>query len=351
MALRFSFNKTDDTLAMLNRYLMQNKLSEMSNQRYMNTLSEQDRLMRERMAEEDVLMTRRQQSGHEQRVKEAFYKFQQDIAQMDPIARLTTLEQFVQEPEAQKQFKRQKEAAMMEMLPVWTKVSKGEQLDNNDLMALQKYIPTDKIQTTINEWGQNIRFFKELPIKQGELGVRQGELGVRQREVSLKEKDQTSGGAKRGEYYNIWHDKIEGAKQYLSSKASELGADGDELTGDMKSDIARLIASKGNETTPQILGKVLTKLNQYDTKASKGMLTPEEEAWIDRAYDIMGVKKEFAPQEISLGGNVGQVLGKAPAPAGQSAHAIGERKPKTFDNGSQALYEWDGSRWIFVKAL
>lgn len=324
--------------------------------------------MRERMAEEDVLMTRRQEAGHDQRVKEAFYKFQQDVAQMEPISRLTTLEQFVQDPEAQRQFKGQKEAAMMEMLPVWTKVSKGEQLDNNDLMALQKYIPTDKIQTTINEWGQNIRFFKELPIKQGELGVRQGELGVRQREVSLKEKESPKG--------SVVKEKITAITDAINFLEPVARGDNANVIA-YKEPAGYMIRQLQSIQNKALNGEPLTKeddrtinesrdLYSMVKKYGKGELTGQQNYSIyDKtsleeetnrslsARPIMpdAVKKEFAPQEISLGGNVGQVLGKAPAPAGQSAHAIGERKPKTFDNGSQALYEWDGSRWIFVKAL
>jgi hypothetical protein len=41
-----------------------------------------------------------------------------------------------------------------------------------------------------------------------------------------------------------------------------------------------------------LLGQALSKLSSYDSKALRKPLTPEEEAWIDRSWDIMNLQEE-----------------------------------------------------------
>jgi hypothetical protein len=98
----------------------------------------------------------------------------------------------------------------------------------------------------------------------------------------------------------------------------------------------------------------------------KKSLTPEEEAWIDRAWDIMNLQEEektgglgsSIPVPESTAGGAGAVgipsktgsgapLSATPAPqkAAPSAHPVGEKKTVVI-NGVSATYMWDGTKWL-----
>jgi len=72
MALNINTSRLNDALRQMASFFMQNKLGEMSQQRQMDTYSEQDRLMRERSAAEEVAAQRGRKSQYDLDISKAF---------------------------------------------------------------------------------------------------------------------------------------------------------------------------------------------------------------------------------------------------------------------------------------
>jgi hypothetical protein len=144
---------------------------------------------------------------------------------------------------------------------------------------------TGGVERGVTEKGSNIRAAQQLPIQKLQADTSAGNLALaRKKDV---EESVAGDGFKTTDYYKAMHTKIFNVQKYLTSMKEyiESGQDVSTISTDWKSLLA-------GPATPKLLGQALTKLNQYDTEAMRKQLSPEKEAWIDRAMDIATLQQE-----------------------------------------------------------
>uniref|UniRef100_A0A6M3IYV8 Uncharacterized protein n=1 Tax=viral metagenome TaxID=1070528 RepID=A0A6M3IYV8_9ZZZZ len=113
--------------------------------------------------------------------------------------------------------------------------------------------------------------------------VEEPNVGLRRREVTATEAGQSK------EYYRNISAKTKGVLSYLNGLKAEGG--GLDLSKLLTSgEIASTEKLMGGALGQQTVGNLMAKISGLDTKAMRGQLTPEEEAFIDNAYDIFGYK-------------------------------------------------------------
>jgi hypothetical protein len=344
---------------------MQNKLGELSNQRYMDTISEQDRLMRERGAEADVRARglKQYESGInvEEHLKKLYYDVAAKNSGYDAEIRAAQLAQAAGDAAG---YRAHMDKAFEIANPVVTAGinALAGKVNPEDLMAGLRGLGQAGYEKLMTEAGQAGRAATGAGLEEKRQGIDVQKLGLEKAKLGLeKEKFVAEGGTTSGkttDYYKAMHSKIGGVQKYLASMKEYVESGGDVSTS---VDWEKLLAGP---TTPKLLGQALSKLSSYDTKAMKKPLTPEEEAWIDRAWDIVNLQEEektgglgaSIPIAGATAGAKGAVLSAptsganmTPAPAvdatAPSAHTTGEKKTVVI-NGVSATYIWDGTKWL-----
>jgi hypothetical protein len=294
-------------------FFMQNKLGELSNQRYMDVISEQDRLMRERAAEEDVYNQKGEQRRKFLNISEAYEKSFIE-ATKDPTYTFHVKGARLAELQGDRDLAKQHYGAAFQvatpLLESTTNVLKG-QVGPEDYAAWINAMGTEGLQKMMSEAGTAGRAAKTVGLEEKRQGIDIERLGLEKSKHGLERQKfaaETGGGALGGEtplktsdYYKAWHSKIEGVKKYLV--AMKEGFD-DTGTIDASIDLKQLQKLWGGTSIPEILGRALTKLNTLDTKAYRSPLSAQDESWIDRSQDITGLKQEFEGE--AMGGLVAE---------------------------------------------
>jgi hypothetical protein len=354
MALNINTSRLNDALRQMASFFMQNKLGELSQQRQMDTYSEQDRLMRERSAAEDVAAQRGRQDQ---------FKLDKDKAILNGLLKAAEnpdIKGLGQKSETLKIAGRMAEAEAVDKeladrieasVGAWVQTQTGEPLDTNQFRAMIMAGGLDKTLSASNEGGTNRRAAQQLPLQtratatsESQARTSAGNLALQQTKAIQSE----TGNVPQDEYYKIWHSKIEGVKKViLGFKEAYASPD---TTPQERMDIAQILSQV--EVKPTEFLKTLSDLNRIDTKAITKRLTPNDEKWLDKfgGFGENNPMPEEAPSPIP-GTAVGGV-GRVGASSTTSSHTKGERKPYTDPRtGKQAMYEWDGSQWTFIQAL
>jgi hypothetical protein len=338
-------------------FLMQNKLGELSNERYLDTLSEQDRLMRERSAQEDVMARGRAKENYGMdfnlAIQKGIISAINDPA-LDGLRRQAQLYDMAGDTERAKQAKEAFASKVPGYINAAYVANTGKRpLSEAEIMDALMATDTDSLMTLIKEGGVNRRFEQELPIQKQQAATSAGNLALGQKQF---EAEQGPGGTtattKATDYYKNMHTKIGSVQRYLASMKDYVESGGD-ISQEV--DWEKLLAGP---TTPKLLGQALSKLSTYDTKAMKRPLTPEEEAWIDRAWDIVNLQEEEksggigstaypagAKQKLEADVNASLGADATPTAPARSIHPVGEKKTVVI-NGVNATYIWDGTKWL-----
>ncbi len=288
-----NFKNTNSLLQQMLPYLMRYKLGNVEQGRDLERLSEQDRYLRERMAEEDVY--RRKLKEYESgvnveeaqkkskiNIKEDLEKAFVDVAKSNVgynalIKKAQLSEQAGDTPSAEKfrgeAFNMATPAIQSVMDSTRGKVS------NKGFAAAMNALGDD-----------GIKLIMDRATRESELNLERQKFGLEERKLGFEREkfgEEKAGGGKTTDYYKTMHTKITNLQRYLTSMKEyvESGADTSTISVDWK----KLLAGP---VTPQLLGQALSRLSKYDTKAMKVPLAPEEEAWLDRSWDIMELQKE-----------------------------------------------------------
>ncbi len=365
MALNINTSGLNDSLRRLASFFMQNKLSEMSNQRYMDTLSEQDRLIRERSAESDVrargLKQYESKINIDEYIKKAFIDTAKSNDAFDYNVRAAQVaRESGDEAKAKALYGKAYELAIPNLTAKMNAL-KGK-ANEQDFLATMEAFGEDGVEKLMSESGQSARAATSAGLEKSRQGIDVQKLGLEKAKFGLEKEKFVAeagpgGGGKTTDYYKAMHSKIVGVQKYLASMKEYVESGGDVSTS---VDWEKLLAGP---TTPKLLGQALSKLSSYDTKSMKKSLTPEEEAWIDRAWDIMNLQEEektgglgsSIPIPESTAGGAGSAaiptpseateMRPAPQKAAPSAHPVGEKKTVVI-NGVSATYIWDGTKWL-----
>jgi len=361
MALNINFKNTNSLLRMMLPYLMQYKMGEASNQRIMDrqmqSYSEQDRLMRERSAAEDVLARRTHEYKSKINIKEALEKAFIDVAKTDVgYNNSVKMAQLAERQGDMASAQKYRDDAFNKATPTIQAVmdaTKGK-VSNEGFMAAMNGLGDDAIKLLMDRATKE----SELEIDRSKLGLEEKKHGLERQKFGLDVQkfgaEQAGlGPFKTTDYYRVMHTKIEGVKKYLTSMKEFIESGGDIST--IAIDWKKLISGPA---TPKLLGQTLTMLSKYDTEAMEGKLAPSKVRYIDNAYDIASLQEGAIPgvsaeDTMKLEEETNRALEtetpKVPVTsaitARPSIHPVGEKKTITI-NGVRATYIWDGEKWL-----
>jgi hypothetical protein len=262
-------------------FYMQNKLSELSNERYfdrsMGVMSEQDRLMRERAAADDVRSRKLKEYETGLNVKEAVFDA---LLKSNGEPTIDRVKQDIRTYEiaGNQAAKAQAEAALENLMTTFVqtevKSSKGLDLDTNDIQNIIMSTDTKTLGDMRNRNVDVNQFNRRLPMEQQQADTAKGNLDLAQR----KEARSATGQVPQDEYYKMWHSKIEGAKRIiLGFKEAYASPD---TTPEQKISIEAIL-SRVNVKPTEFL-KTMADLNKMDTLAMTGKFTPNQEKFLDQ---------------------------------------------------------------------
>lgn len=336
---------------------MQYKLGNIDQQQRLETISEQDRLMRERSAIDAVEAQRNATEKHRLTIDEIFTRANAELSKepgytyLQGKARLARQQGNKADEEL---YATQMAETMTPYVQALYKQTTGRDLTEKDIAATLAGGGVTGAEKGISEYGTSKRFTEELPIKKITAETSAGHLKLAREQFGAEQ----GAGGKTTDYYKVMHTKITNVQRYLTSMKEfiESGADTSTILIDWK----KLM---GGPATPQLLGQALSRLSKYDTKAMKVSLGPEEEAWLDRAWDITELQKE--KESGGIGSSVLEDFSGQPTtapvtmpittpttmPTAQpSAHQTGEKKMLTV-NGERGIYIWDGDKWLLSNKI
>jgi hypothetical protein len=277
MALNINTSRLNDALRQMASFFMQNKLGELSQQRQMDTYSEQDRLMRERSAAEDVQSRKTKdyesKINVEEYIKKAFIDTAKSNDAYDYNVRAGQVAKEAGDLARSKEYYGKAYELAVPNLTAKMNALKGK-VDEKDFLATMEAFGEDGVEKIMSEAGTNARANQQLPIQQSQARTSAGNLALQQ----TKAKQSETGEVPQDEYYKIWHSKIEGVKKViLGFKEAYASPD---TTPQERMDIAQILSQV--EVKPTEFLKTLSDLNRIDTKAITKRLTPNDEAWLDK---------------------------------------------------------------------
>lgn len=354
MALNINTSRLNDAIRRMASFMMQNKLGELSNERYMGAISEQDRLMRERAAEQDVrsrsLEEFKSKINIQDKIKEAFISTAKDNdAYTYNVRAGQVAEQAGDIAKAKSYYGRAFDLARPAVLAQFNAL-KG-QVNENDLMASLEALGESGIEKTMTEAGQMSRAITSTGLEKSRQGLEGRRIALSEREQGLKEKEfvATGGGTKGGEKIN---QTITDAMNFLEPIAR-----GDNVMTMMYKEPASYM----NKQLSIIQQKLL----------SGAPLTDDDKKAISEARDFTGVIKKYSEKrligqpeyrsgQLEEETNAALEADKraaqeapppptAPAPQAAPVKVIPPNAPKAYNPTTGETAYWDGSQWIIVK--
>jgi hypothetical protein len=286
----------------------------------MDTISEQDRLMRERAAEGEVREQRRQAEQYKYNTQEAIFKGLVDAAKDPGIKGLSQKAETLrlagmgQEAEAIDM----KVAELIESsVDGFVQTQTGKPLDRNMFRSMVIAGGLDKALESSKEGGINRRFAAEQPIQEQQARTSAGNLAL----AREKEARETSGELPQAEYAKVVSTKIQKAMDNIGSLMTmikDAQASGQPLNMD---DIInpKAKALVGGAITPESLAKRLSNLSTLETEAMTGKLSKQKMDYIDKSLDLF--KDIEMPLEPIAGARVGGTGGALPAQASRATLA------------------------------
>jgi hypothetical protein len=327
-------------------FFMQNKLGEMSQQRQMDTYSEQDRLMRERSAAEEVAAQRGRKSQYDLDISKAF-KTGGIKAIGDPV-----LDGWRQRAELAKEqgdmvnyelFSNKYAAGFTGFVRAAHKMQTGEDIPENEIQTLIENSDIPTMMSAVKERNVTERDLAQRPIQERQTKVAEsnaftsaGNLRLEKDKAASERAGITSSGMddkQREQYLGIVKDQI----SFLESQ----GIKGTTTVGSMFS--SKVL----NPLSPENQGQALTALRQIQIRlADKLPLTQQMKDFIPRVSNVFQIE----------GGSIAPPEGTAEMPRDvpakgipevqfPSTHQTGEKKSVVI-NGVTATYMWDGTKWL-----
>jgi len=296
MAFKINTKGLADALRTMQYFMMQNKMSEMSNARYMNVLSEQDRMMRERQAQAEVTAHKGRVENYLIGRQEAIFKGFMDAADDEGIKglrRRAEVARVAGQTDQADLYDEQASKQIEDLINASVQAQTGEPLDVNQFRSLATGGGLDKMIDVMKEGGINRRAAAELPVTKQQAATSAGRL-KREQEKATGE-GAAIGGMTQKEYYDRMHDKIEGTKKVLFGIKKSLDA-GDDLSDIL--DVVELKKMMGGKVGQQNLLAKIAELNKYDSLAMKTRLKPGVEGWLDKFVDF--TRPESQPGAMEL---------------------------------------------------
>jgi hypothetical protein len=190
MALRINTSRLNDSLQRMMSFYMQNKLGELSNQRYMDTIAEQDRLMRERQAESEMAAHRGRvdQFGLDLR-KAAEEGIIKALSQPDIEGYPSLIKHYAYlgDTEKAKFYADQLEEKIKPSVALVIQSRTGQRPDPNTVEEAMMSADPKLVTDWIKEGGVQERFEKRLPIDQQQANTSAGNLALEREKFKVEQ--------------------------------------------------------------------------------------------------------------------------------------------------------------------
>jgi len=326
---------------MLQYFLMQKKLGDLSQDRTMENYSEMDRLMRERSAEADVAAQRRATEQHGMTMKEIFTRGTIQAANETGLDADFKMARNLEVQGDIEGAKRYYETAFKKALPyiqAQSKLATGKELTPDDVAANLIGGGVGGVEKGTSEAGQNRRSGISAGLERGRQGIDIQKLNFD------KEKFNAESGGGTGmtkDQRNAYIDMISDTEKFLIDQ----GVQGEAVSGNI-----RALFSSGKTLNPLSAGnqgKALTYLGEIRAQVIGGKPpTPAQVNFVNSVKNVSRIGEtgvQPPPAETALAPS-------APAAPAQAAptHTVGERRTVQI-NGVNATYVWDGTQWVLSK--
>jgi hypothetical protein len=326
MALNINTSGLNDSLRRLASFFMQNKLGELSNQRYMDTISEQDRLMRERGAEADVrargLKQYESKINLDEHIKKAFIDTAKSNDAFDYNVRAAQVAREAgDEAKAKALYGRAYELAIPN-LTARMNALKGK-ANEQDFLATMEAFGEDGVEKLMSESGQAGRAATSAGLEEKRQGVDIQKLGLEKAKFGLeKEKfdvEQGGPGGMGDKQRKEYIDYITDTEKYLIDqgvKGEKIGSSVRDFMGSYK-----YLDPMSKENR----GKSLTYLGEIRLQLIQGIPpTPPQLSFLSKIKNVSAIE----------GGTPTPVEGQEVVPGEQ----IGPTKPSGLPSPTTGLY-------------
>jgi len=301
MPLNINTSRLNDALRQMASFFMQNKLGEMSQQRQMDTYSEQDRLMRERSAAEEVAAQRGRKSQYDLDISKAF-KTGGIKAIGDPV-----LDGWRQRAELAKEqgdmvnyelFSNKYAAGFTGFVRAAHKMQTGEDIPENEIQTLIENSDIPTMMSAVKERNVTERDLAQRPIQERQTKVAESNAFTSAGNLALaktKEARSLSGELTPEEYGKFISTKVQKTMDNINSLMGILrGVSGAGNAYNVEEVIKSIEGSGANRllggaVSPQALGKMYEELSRYETMAMEGKrLTPTQMRRLDSSVNVFG---------------------------------------------------------------
>jgi hypothetical protein len=299
MAFNRDFSNVNQAIQRMMSFYLQNKLGELSNERYMDTIAEQDRLMRERSAQEDALARGRAKESYGMdfnlAIQKGIISAINDPA-LDSLRKQAQLFDMAGDTERANQAKEAFASKVPGYINAAYVANTGKRpLSETEIMDALMATDTDSLMTMIKEGGVNRRFEQELPIQKQQAATSAGNLALSREQFGLeKEKfgaEQGRPGMLGEKQKTQYIDTINKVSDYLISQ----GVVG-ENSGSNYFDVFGGGSKTLNPMSAENQGKTLTALNELRLQIIKGGVpTPNQEAFLSKVWNVPQIQKEGVP--------------------------------------------------------
>lgn len=299
MAFSRDFSNVNQAIQRMMSFLMQNKLGELSNERYMDTLSEQDRLMRERAAESDVMARKASQEKYNQDIQLELYKSFLEGIKQPPITRIMqNIERYnmVGDTASAEAEKKKFEAIYPSVVNAIYTANTGERpLSEQQIWNFGIGGGLENMINVSKTGSSNYQFEQELPIKKQQAATSAGNLALNREQFGLeKEKfgaEQGRPGVLGEKQKTQYLDAINKATDFLVGQ----GVIGDKA-GLAYYDVMGGGGKTLNPMSSENQGKTLTALNELRLQIIKGVMpTPNQEAFLSKVWNVPQIQAEGLP--------------------------------------------------------
>lgn len=334
---------------------MQYKLGNIDQQQRLETISEQDRLMRERSAIDAVEAQRNATEKHRLTIDEIFTRANAELSKepgytyLQGKARLARQQGNKADEEL---YATQMAETMTPYVQALYKQTTGRDLTEKDIAATLAGGGVTGAEKGISEYGTSKRFTEELPIKKITAETSAGHLRLAREQFNA---EQGAGGKAGKEYIDRWTKPLTDVINFLEPVAR-----GDNVMTQMYQEPAGYMAGK--------LAEIQTRLNNGEK------LTASDEKLISEGRDLKKLLKQYSvgrligqekgpgsPTDIAETNQVEADINRAQMermkppiiqpspPAITPSITIPENAPRAYNPTTGEMAYWDGTKWIIIK--
>lgn len=305
MALRVTYGEPGK-MNQLMQLMGYDWLSKQRHKRSLDYLQEQRRGMEEYQTRGAELTEAGRVAEHGRMTERSLQKFLQDIAKKPEIERLLSLSQYIEtQPGVDPKQLRQLRQTIGFKAKEYARASSAL-LSENIAEIPNELLGNAVIEAGTEEFGRIARAGVTARTAEVRLGLSKEQLEFQKtREARLRKEKP---GKEQEEYYKFVNDKVKAVTSYLKGLKEVAGAykgaisiEETDIPEAEKAGLSGLL--KGGILSRENLSRLLRDINHLSTIARTKTLTPDQQDFLDRAWDIVRMQEEYTRGE-AIGGEL-----------------------------------------------